>query len=137
MLTSSYKYPIFQTFARENAYTDQFLAHLSTKCSGASCSDQAMSRRRASVHRPIVNIYLVDTLQAIILVQSLSKLVKMFVWVRSRSKFEYGSSSIINQASRSNYRKTSLSHIFSEIFFVIGQNGCLGKISLKFEYGSA
>ena len=33
--------------------------------------------------------------------------------------------------------KHSKSHIFSDILYVLGQNGCLGKISLKFEYGSA
>ena len=80
-----------------------------------------------------------NTLGAMILAQSSSNLVRMLIWMISRSNLNMGQ---VGSKSRSRGQilekpyEHSRGHIFSPIFIKLGQDAYLDDVWIKFEYGS-
>ena len=118
-----------------------FLAHLSRRLK-VSFSGPLLSVfcRLTSVICPSsVNIYLVNTIQATLCIQSSWKFVRMFVLMKSWSGSKMGH---IGSKTRSVGQiiekpcEHSSGHSFSPRLINLAQNGHLDNILVKFEYGS-
>ena len=118
-----------------------FLAHLSTSCWWAIVTGLCLSSvRRASVRRALcVNFWLVNTLEATVLVQSSSNLLRMIILTISQlsSNMDHvGSKTRSVGQLKEKPCEHSRGHSFGPIIIKLAQNDHLDNISVKFEYRS-
>ena len=91
--------------------------------------------RRAS---SFVNNFVVTTLQPITLIQSSSNLLRMFIWIISRTSSNMGGVGLKSRSLGQIFVKScyhSRGHNFYPIFIKLAQNTYIDNISDKFEYG--